>query len=253
VLAVWLSAWPGAPAGARIAPETGGPMETNRGAVAAAAGEARPLTNVTMQEAVQALRDRGIPLCFEQVPLVPEQATRRADGSIDWGQTRFDVVLPAGSVAAVLDALVAADPEYRWEQAGTRPTYAVYPADGGVLTWQVPARDLQGVDWLDAIRDSGIDQHGVSLFPRGLERQPKVALDGFAPAATDARHWLSLVVDYVGQGRYWNLAGVAPGRSLVIGQVAPPEATASPSPAASSSPAPSGLARFLPWRRRSAG
>jgi hypothetical protein len=226
-------------------------METNRRADPPVSVEARTLTNVTMQEAVEALRTQGVPICFEQVAVDPERASRRADGSIDWGLTRFDVALPAGPVPAALDALAAADPGYRWEQVGTRPTYTIYPADGGVLTWPVLSRDLAGVDWLDAIRESGIDQHGVSLFPRGLERQPKVALDGFAPPETVARPWLSLVVDYVGQGRYWNLAGISSERTLVISQVAITEPVEAATPSASPSPSPSGLGRFLPWRRRS--
>jgi hypothetical protein len=86
----------------------------------------------------------------------------------------------------------------------------------------VPAQDFTGVDWIAAIQGCvSAGPHSIALFPRGLERQPKAALTGFAAGESVARRWLAAVVDYVNQGRYWTLGGVAASRTLVIGQVGP--------------------------------
>jgi hypothetical protein len=196
-----------------------GTTQTNSSSSTDQFAHAVKLTDVTMHDAIEALRRQGIPVCFEQVALLPERATRQADGSIVYERVHFDAAIPSGSVAAALNVLTAGDPTYRWEQVGQRPTYVVYPAEGSVLSWRVSQRDLAGINWIDAIRDLDLDAHGIALFPRGLERQPRVALDGFATEEQVARRWLALVMEYVGLGRYWNLGGVKESRTLVIGQV----------------------------------
>jgi hypothetical protein len=179
------------------------------------------LAHATMQDAVDALREQGVPLCFEQVPLAPEQATRLPDGSIEYARARFDVDTPAGSLPAVLDALTQADAAYRWETAGAPPCYVVYPAAAGALAWPVQPRRWAGQDWVAAIQSLDLAAHDIALFPRGLERQPRVALDRFDPGPQNARRWLTALIAFVDQGRYWNLAGVGAERTLVLGQVAP--------------------------------
>ena len=179
------------------------------------------LAHATMQEAMDALREQRIAVCFEQAPLAPEEATRLPDGSIEFARARFDLALPAGPLPAALDALTQADPTYRWEVAGAPPAYVVYPAAASALDWPVPPRRWAGLDWVAAVQSLDLAAHDVALFPRGLERQPRVPLDRFDPGPQNARHWLTALVAFVDQGRYWNLAGVGAERTLVLGQVAP--------------------------------
>jgi hypothetical protein len=179
------------------------------------------LAHATMQDAVDALREQGLPLCFEQAPLAPEEATRLPDGSIEYARARFDAAIPAGPLPAALDALTHADPTYRWEVAGAPPCYVVYPAAASALAWSVPPRRLAGQDWIAAVQSLDLAAHDIALFPRGLERQPRVPLDHFDPGPQNARCWLTALVAFVDQGRYWNLAGVGAERTLVLGQVAP--------------------------------
>jgi hypothetical protein len=178
------------------------------------------LSNVTMQQAVETLREMRIPVCFEQIALIPERAQRLADGSIEYERTHFDTAIPGGGISAALDAFCSADPDYTWEQIGSRPTYVVYPARDSALTWRMPSQDVTGVDWIVAIQSLNLGQHHIALFPRGLERQPRAALPASLSAETVVRRWLAAVVDNVNQGRYWTLGGVAGSRTLVIGQVA---------------------------------
>jgi hypothetical protein len=182
---------------------------------------AMTLTSVTMQRAVETLREMRIPVCFEQIALIPERARRLADGSIEYERTHFDAAIPGGGISYALDALCSADPDYTWEQIGGEPAHVVYPASGSDLTWRAPSRDVTGMDWVAAIQIMDLAPHLISLFPRGLERQPRAALPASLSAETIARHWLAALVDYVDQGRYWTLGGVAGSRTLVIGQVAP--------------------------------
>nr|MDT0659417.1 hypothetical protein [Micromonospora sp. DSM 115978] len=175
------------------------------------------LVAATMQQAVQALRELRVPVCFEQVPLDPERADRLPDGRIEYERTRFDVVVPAGRVGAALAALCAADPDYAWERIGR--TAVVYPARGGVLGWAVPPGAGVGRDWRTALGDIGLDRHGISVFPRGLDRQPAAELPRSLRAGGSARWWLTSLVDQLDNGRHWTLGGVAGSRSLVIGQV----------------------------------
>ena len=179
------------------------------------------LSHATMQEAMDALREQRVAVCFEQVPLAPEEATRLPDGSIEYARARFDVALPAGPLPAALDALTQADPTYRWEAAGAPVAYVVYPAAASALDWPVPPRHLAGRDWVAAVQSLDLAAHNIALFPRGLERQPRVPLDRFDPGPQNARRWLAALVAFVDQGRYWNLAGVGAERTLVLGQVAP--------------------------------
>jgi hypothetical protein len=174
-----------------------------------------------MQRAVEALREMRIPVCLEQVALIPERARRLADGSIEYQRTHFDVAVPGGQVSSALEALCGADPDYTWEQVGSGPIHVIYPASGSALIWHAPSRDVTGLDWVAAMQSMDLAQHHISLFPRGLERQPRAPLPASLSAQTIARHWLAAVVDYVDQGRYWTLGGVAGSRTLVIGQVAP--------------------------------
>jgi len=178
------------------------------------------LTNVTVQKAVEKLREMGIPVCFEQMALVPEEARRLANGSIEYERTHFDCIIHSGAISAALDVLCNADPDYTWEKIGYRPTYVVYPVRDSALTWRLPPHDVTGVDWIAAIQSFNLDLHHIALFPRGLERQPRVLLPALVSAETMARRWLGAVVDYVNQGRYWSLGGVVGSRILVIGQVA---------------------------------
>lgn len=184
--------------------------------------EAAALSDVTMQESIDWLRERGLPICFEQVALIPERASRLADSRISYERTHFNVHFSGSALSRALDELCAADADYAWEQVGKRPTYVVYPARVSALSWPVPAQDFTGVDWITAIQRVISSGHqGIALFPRGLERQPKTVLEGLTPGESVARRWLAALVDYVNQGRFWTLGGVASARTLVIGQVAP--------------------------------
>lgn len=178
------------------------------------------LFSATMQETVETLREMRIAVCFEQIALVPERARRLADGSIDHERTRFDATIPGGGISAALDVLCSADPDYTWEQIGSRPTHVIYPAQGSALTWSVQSQDVTGMDWVAAIQRLDLGQHHIALFPRGLERQPKRALPASLSAQMMARRWLTAVVDYLSEGRHWTLGGMAGSRTLVIGQVA---------------------------------
>jgi len=175
-----------------------------------------------MAEVVQALRSQGVPLCFEQLPIDPRQSRRLADGRIEYLQPTFDIAYRDGPLPAALDAITSAGNHYRWEQVGQRPTYIIYPAGSSALEWLVPAGHGAGQDWIEAITGLPLAEQQISLFPRGLDRQTRFTLVE-APAETVARRWLAAVVDLVGQGRYWNLAGLGAQRTLVIGQVALPE------------------------------
>jgi hypothetical protein len=172
----------------------------------------------TMEQAVQALREQRVPVCFEQVPLDPERAGREPDGRIVYERTRFDVAVPAGRVDAALAAFCAADPDYAWGRIGRTPV--IYPALGGALGWTVPP-GVGGVgrDWRAALGDIGLDRHGIALFPRGLDRQPAAVLPRPLGAGGPVRWWLTSLVDQLDGGRHWTLGGVAGSRTLVIGQV----------------------------------
>jgi hypothetical protein len=177
------------------------------------------LANATMQQAVETLREMRIPVCFEQIALVPERARRLADGSIEYERTHFDAAFPGGTISAALDALCRADPDYTWEQIGNRPTYVVFPVSDSALTWSTPSQDVTEPDWIAAIQSLNLGQYNIALFPRGLERQPRATLPASLLAETVVRRWLTAVVDFVNQGRCWTLGGVAGSRTLVIGQV----------------------------------
>jgi len=177
------------------------------------------LEQASMEEAVQALRDRGVPVCLEAVPVDPARAHRAEDGRIVYERHRFDLRVDEGTVPQVLDALVACDPAYRWERVGNRPTWVVYPAGESALDWTVAPMPTEGVDWVEALRALDLEAHQISLFPRGLDRQPAHPLHQFSPGETEARHWLAALVDAVDSGTYWTLAGIGANRSLAIGQV----------------------------------
>lgn len=176
---------------------------------------------VTMTEVVQVLRDRGFPLCFEQLTVDPRQSRRLADGRIEYQQTNFDINFNEGPITAALDTVIRADPDYSWEQLGQRPTYVIFPVASSALEWTVPSSHGTGQDWIEAITTLPLDDHHITIFPRGVDRQPDHTL-AEAPDETAARRWLTAVVDQVGRGRYWNLAGLGEQRTLVIGQIAPP-------------------------------
>lgn len=170
-----------------------------------------------MEQAVAALRERGLGVCFEQVAVDREQLGRAADGSVSHGLTTFPMPDPARDAEVVLDALVRADPDYRWEPADAPSFFIVHPREGGALGWTVPARDWSGLPWIEAIRSIGLGEHGISLFPRGLERRPEVVLDR-SLGEMPARRWLTAVVATLGPGHWWTLAGIGSDRSLVIGR-----------------------------------
>lgn len=179
---------------------------------------AMTLSSVTMQQAVEKLRDMRIPACFEQIALIPERAKRMVHGRIEYERRHFETTIPGGTISAALDALCSADPDYTWEQVGSRPTYFIYPTKGSALTWHVPSKDFTGMDWVAVIQGLDLDQHHIALFPRGLERQPRATLSASVSSETMMRRWLTAVVDYINQGRYWTLGGVVGSRTLVIGQ-----------------------------------
>jgi hypothetical protein len=179
------------------------------------------LTNITMQQAVETLREMRIPVCFEQVSLAPERARRLADGHIEYERTHFDITIPGGTIRDALDALCRTDQDYVWEQVGSKPIYVVYPVGESALEWTMPAQDFTGMDWIDAIqRLFQSNERTIEVFPRGLERQPRAVLPASLSRQSVARRWLTTVVDYINQGRYWTLGGVGGSRTLVIGQVA---------------------------------
>jgi hypothetical protein len=184
-------------------------------------------TAVSMPEVVQVLRDQGTPLCFEQLPVDPRRSRRLADGRIKYEQTTFDITVDHGPLTAALDVLIRADPEYIWQQLGDRPTYTVFPATNSALAWSIQAGYGNGLDWIAAISGLDLADHHITLFPRGLDRQLRHTLNK-ASDETMARRWLAAVVDQVGQGSYWNLAGLGKQRTLVIGRVAPPESPGIP-------------------------
>ena len=172
-----------------------------------------------MQEAVQVLRVEGVPLCFEQIAVRRERTSRAADGTIVHGLHRFPMPSAARAISTTLDALIKADPEYQCESSSDG-SHTVYPRDGGVLGWLVPPCAWRQVNFIEMLNKIGLDDHGISIFPRGLERQPDLRLD-LSLGALPVRHWLTVVVRQVSARHYWNLAGFESERSLVIGQVGP--------------------------------
>lgn len=176
------------------------------------------LSNVTMQQAVTLLREQKIPVCFEQLPLDTTRYTRREDGRIEYEQTRFTLKTVPDSTEKLLDAFCQADGGYAWERTGKRPTYTLYPAQGGVLTWNITQTLPRQATWEAIFNQIELAAHHIEVFTRGLMAFPALTLDDFSPPGTTARVWLSALVDYAGSGYYWTLAGLST-RVLSIGRV----------------------------------
>lgn len=99
--------------------------------VAKSAGEKgvpmQELTNVTMTEAVEVLRQRGVWLHLEREPL-GEADVDRSRPIVD-ARRRFSATLPVGAaVEPCLDAVIKADPAYDWVQLTKAPaSYLIFP------------------------------------------------------------------------------------------------------------------------------
>lgn len=186
------------------------------------------LRDVTMLEAVEALRNRDVYVQFERERLSAEEVDRSRP--IVDARRRFSAdVLTTPPGEQDVRTVVAADPAYDYVRlTGTPESFFVFPrsdsADrfgGSVLNWRAPAFSVDGASLASVVANRlGLSEHGIDVFDRGgiLDRI----------AAPELRDREGLVYQILGElfartGKRitWTVGGIGPARTLVIGMLPP--------------------------------
>ncbi len=185
------------------------------------------LTDVTMLEAVEALRDRHLYLHFERESL--EEGNTDYSRPVVDSRRRFDVKLSWGmSPEAMLDAVTQADGQYRWESIkADMPVYWIFPRSsdddpygGSKLNWEVKVLSPHAGQLAELVMQQlGLSEHRIQVFDRAgyLSRVGEVDVEDVngQPA------YLALAILFArsGQRLTWTLGGVGSERVLSIGSI----------------------------------
>jgi hypothetical protein len=184
------------------------------------------LDEVTMLEAVQTLRERGVYVQFEREPLT-EEVIDRSRPVVD-SRRRFSVQLDsAWPPAEMVGAVAEADGGYDAVGLTEAPaTFLIFPRSGGpdrfaasALAWKVEPLSTEGRPLAEVLERLGLVEHGITVFDRAgfLTRAlaPRVETAG-----RPAYQVLGELFAGAGTGACWTLGGFSePGRTLSIGVV----------------------------------
>jgi hypothetical protein len=186
------------------------------------------LTDVTMLEAVEALRDRHLYLHFERESL--------DEGNTDYSRPvvdslrRFDVTLSWGmSPEQMLDAVTRADGHYQWEslKAADMPVYWIFPRSSdddlygrSKLVWHVQGLDPKAAPLSELVMHQlGLSEHHIQVFDRAgyLTRAGEVEVG----EVNDQPAYMALtqLFAHSAQRLTWTLGGVGSERVLSIGSL----------------------------------
>ncbi len=200
---------------------------------------------------VESLKSQGIPICFERVhhtlddairlrpqieriQNIPENQRTPADIAqlesclqiaaqgipddtvVGWKEKEIDFAIPAPSAPPeqILQALVRADPAYRWEKIGTR--YLLYPKEGssnlplpGFSATDVSFDDLIAAGIEHICQPSKLNYLAVTIgTPWTADYQGKTYT--FQTGPTDTRTALTAFCDAIGPQIVWEIRGCDP-------------------------------------------
>ena len=186
------------------------------------------LDDVTMLEAVHALRERRIYVQFERERL-DDDNTDRTRPIVD-ARRRFTAALDfAQPVDRVLGALTQADGGYDWVQLTDDPaSYWVFPrADGddrfaaSVMAWPVGGLATAGRNLTEVVAALDLPAHGINVF----DRPGFLGVAGAAPpVATTGRPLYAVLGELFASGGKeltWTLGGLGDARVLSISMLPP--------------------------------
>ncbi len=188
------------------------------------------LKDVTMFEAVEAVRQRGVWIQLEIEPLGPDDVDRSR--AIADSRRKFSVALVLDSPAdQIVRALVDADPVYdRIRLTGTPETFFIFPRShsgtpmaASVLRWPVKPFSTKGASLATVLSDRlALRKHEIVVFDRAgfLDRTPAPVID--MRSQRPAYEVLGQLFARSGQRLTWTVGGIAPPpRTLAIGVLPP--------------------------------
>lgn len=188
------------------------------------------LADVTMLEAVGALRENRLYIQFERERLDNNEDIDRSRAIAD-SRRRFGVSLDMKQrTTQVLDAVTLADPHYDWVALTREPeSYFVFPRGerkwrfaASMLAWELGPVRTFGRPLVELLtRELGLAEHGVVLFDRaGFLDQVAVA----PSIRTRGRRFYRVLGElFAGCGLEltWTLGGIGRPRALSIGCLPP--------------------------------
>ncbi len=187
------------------------------------------LTDVTMMEAVNALRERGVFIQFEREQLW-DQDTDWSKPVVD-SRRRFSVSLALNQpVNAILNTLTRADAKYDWIQLTKDPaTCWIFPHSQqedrfalSAMAWKVGAVSTVGRPFSELVfHDLGLEDHQITVFDRAsflaqVTATPEVKTEGRPLYGV-----LGELFARSGKPIIWTLGGLGDARVLSIGMLSP--------------------------------
>jgi hypothetical protein len=188
------------------------------------------LADVTMMEAVSALREQGFFIQFERERLDNQNADLSRP-VID-SRRRFSVSLSLNQpVNHVLDALTRADGGYDWIQLTQTPaSYWIFPHSeqgdrfaSSSMVWKVGSVSTAGHPLSKLVsQELGLQDHQIQIFNRAKFLEQVTSAPEMKTAGRPLYEVLGELFARSGKKILWNLGGFGDQRVLSIGMLPPP-------------------------------